>query len=85
MPLSPEYLAYMDSPAWAKKSQKCRERAGWRCQKCGCKPAKHLLHSHHKSYKRLFREIVWLDLIALCACPQHRCHQKEHEKKRRRR
>jgi hypothetical protein len=81
--LSPEYRAYIDSPKWAEKSLKCRQKAGWRCQKCGCRPPKYWLHAHHRTYARLFHE--WArDLVALCSCPQHRCHQKAHEAKRRR-
>ena len=65
------YHDYLKSPEWkAKREQKLFE-AGGKCQLCneGGK-----LHVHHRTYERVFNELM-SDLIVLCQS----CHEKFHD------
>jgi len=60
---SPEYIDYMQSPAWDKKRRKRLGIDGYTCQMCQCKDKS--LDVHHKTYKRFRRERM-SDLESLC-------------------
>jgi hypothetical protein len=65
---------YHGSREWQILRQRCRERAGDRCEYCRREPGTQL---HHLTYLRLFRE--WLeDLLWICEeCHEYlsaRCH-----------
>lgn len=71
--MTPEYLAYLDSPTWAKKRQEALERAGHKCQLCASIGQ---LQVHHNTYKRLGNELP-TDLCVLC----RNCHIRHHPDK----
>ena len=58
------FYAYSSSE-WQERSQTCREKANWTCQKCGInlKSDSHFLHAHHKWGTKFDAPE---DLIALC-------------------
>lgn len=62
---SPEYIAYLASPAWKAERQRALRRASYRCERCGARATE----VNHKTYARLGRELP-KDLEALCS----RCH-----------
>jgi 5-methylcytosine-specific restriction endonuclease McrA len=65
--LSPEYRAYLTSPAWAELRRLVLIRDGQRCIACGGTSD---LEVHHLTYARMTREPL-SDLITLC----HPCHE----------
>ena len=62
MRFSPQYLSYINSPAWQTRRQRALERAGHRCQVCGRTSR---LQVHHVTYRNLGHEAD-IDLTALC-------------------
>jgi 5-methylcytosine-specific restriction endonuclease McrA len=82
--LSPEYRAYIASPAWQAVRQRKFAQVGRRCQKC--RRWWHQLRRgewlevHHLTYDRLFHELL-RDLQVLC----NTCHAKETRRTRRNR
>ncbi len=70
-----EYQKYLKSPKWKAKRKTVLEERNYTCERCGDKPTLHLLHVHHKTYERIFNELL-TDLELLCKP----CHKKEHEK-----
>lgn len=62
--LSEEYVAYLDSPAWATTRATMLELAGHRCQGPGC-GVRTGLQVHHRHYRSLGNE-AWGDLVVLC-------------------
>lgn len=72
---SPDYYAYLASPAWGAVRARIFASRLRQCEKChafGC-----VLDVHHKSYERFGRELD-SDLEILC----RECHEKEHAKRR---
>lgn len=68
------YRAYLRSPAWRKLRDRVRARSGGVCERCGRRP---MVHVHHITYKRIFKE--WLaDLLAVC----RPCHRELHGRRR---
>lgn len=64
---TPEYTAYLQSPAWQRVRARVLDRAKGRCETCG-KPATQV---HHLTYERLGHEYM-SDLLAVC----EPCHLK---------
>ncbi len=67
---SPEYAAYMASPAWRRRRARVLRRAGRQCQACGTRPA---VDVHHLTYAHLGAERPW-ELLAVCPA----CHRRLH-------
>lgn len=75
------YYEYIKSPAWRKKADAAKERAGQRCQVCNRGSNEVQLDAHHRTYERLGHERNE-DITVLC----HDCHGLyEKNKKQRRR
>lgn len=68
---SPQYVAYIHSRPWFRLRKRVFEQRGRQCERCGT--AKGIIQVHHKTYKRLGRELLE-DLEVLCK----RCHEKHH-------
>jgi ParB/RepB/Spo0J family partition protein len=68
----PGYSDYLRTDAWRKKREQALERAGHRCQLCGCP---HHLDVHHNTYERVGAELP-VDLVVLCRL----CHRVHHER-----
>src|SRR5690348_10339155 len=60
------YRLYLQTPEWAERARRARERAGHRCWLCNTDES---LEVHHRTYERRGAERE-NDLIALCAT----CH-----------
>ena len=69
-----DYHEYIKSPEWKEVSRQAKERAGYRCQLCNRSGDDKSLHTHHRTYDRLFFELE-SDLIVLCES----CHKKLHD------
>lgn len=54
--LTPEYVAYLRSPAWQEIRQYRLIDADFRCQNCGARDAEASLQVHHRHYDTLFCE-----------------------------
>ena len=67
-----EYAQYLKSDHWLKISQERKDMDDHHCQLCGSTDN---LQVHHISYKRLWCEIVDLDLVTLCKT----CHFMLHD------
>lgn len=67
---NPDYLGYIRSPAWRKKSDERLALDNGVCQVCG----RHATEVHHLTYMN-FRNEGMEDLVSLC----HECHQKAEE------
>jgi hypothetical protein len=65
--ISPEYLIYIQSPAWLLLRLKVLKRDKYICQACFVKTAS---EAHHVTYIRLFHELLD-DLVSVCP----RCHK----------
>ena len=59
---SPEWWAwyreYLQSPQWHRRADRCKQRAGYKCQRCGIKAgairpdgSRAWMEAHHLSYK----------------------------------
>lgn len=70
----PTYKDYIKSNEWKEVSRQAKERAGYRCQLCNRSGDDKSLHTHHRTYDRLFFELE-SDLIVLCES----CHKKFHD------
>jgi hypothetical protein len=66
------YSQQLTKPQWQKKRLECFERAGWKCQKCGC--ATRSLHLHHPKYIKGRKPWEYDDLVVLCS----KCHKGHH-------
>jgi hypothetical protein len=65
------YRDYIKSPAWKKKANAAKKRAGYRCQVCNRgKNEGARLDAHHRTYSRLGHEKPE-DITVLC----HECHE----------
>lgn len=67
------YDDYIKSEPWKQKSEKAKERAGYRCQCCYSDKN---IQTHHRTYERLGNELD-TDLTVLC----DECHSKIHGKR----
>lgn len=67
-----KYREYLNSPHWQRMREVALNRAGHKCQICGCT---HNLKVHHNTYDRRGHEAL-TDLVVLCG----RCHSKFHNK-----
>ena len=76
-----QYKAYLKSPEWKAKKEKfynsrlykkLRENGGWKCY-C-CEENNKSLDMHHRTYKRLGRENISIDLVPVC----RECHNTIH-------
>lgn len=73
--LDEKYKAYLLSDAWRTLARERLEIDGYTCQCCGCRgTAENPLQVHHLSYKHLFNEDVYADLVSLCKL----CHKGIH-------
>ena len=73
---SPEYVAYLASPAWSAFRQRYRTSGRrWRCAACGSESR---LDLHHRTYARLGREHL-ADVVPVC----RECHENIHVAARR--
>jgi hypothetical protein len=63
----PNYYAYIKSPAWKRKADAAKKRAGYRCQVCN---GENRLEAHHRTYDNLGHEKPE-DITVLC----HKCHE----------
>jgi hypothetical protein len=68
-----DYDVYIASVEWKAKSDAAKERAGGKCQLCGCRKK---LETHHNTYERLGNELPE-DLVVLCGT----CHDVFHAKR----
>ena len=68
------YRLHLMSPAWRATARAALERAGYKCQICGCDRWFARLEVHHNSYEHLGREPPE-DLVVLCA----HCHDLFHK------
>jgi len=66
-----DYQIYLNSPEWKEKSKLIKERDNYTCQKCYSTNKE--LNVHHKTYERIFHELLE-DLTTLC----RDCHKNEH-------
>jgi hypothetical protein len=64
------YNEYLQTEHWKNKSYKCKQLAGFKCQKCNSNKN---LQVHHLTYERRGEEQT-TDLMCLCDI----CHKKEH-------
>jgi len=64
------YSQYIRSTTWKKKAKLNKEKNNFKCERCGSQKS---LRTHHKTYKRVFKEKE-NDLECLCNI----CHYKEH-------
>jgi 5-methylcytosine-specific restriction endonuclease McrA len=74
---SPEYTAYMQSPAWQARRRAALNAAGWCCEQCGMPRELVRLQVHHRTYERLGAELP-SDLQVLC----RPCHERADERRR---
>ena len=65
------YKSYLGSASWKRKREEAIKRAGYCCEKCKAPSVDTRLEVHHKTYKRLGKEVPE-DLIVLCKA----CHDK---------
>lgn len=75
-----EYDEYIQSPAWKRRADAAKERAGYRCQVCNRHKSTVILDAHHRTYERLGRERDE-DITVLC----RECHEMYETDKRMRR
>ena len=68
---NPEYLEYLDSPAWAAIRQLVMVRALGRCEIDGCR--RRADEVHHLHYRRIFHEELEY-LLAICAIHHRQLH-----------
>lgn len=71
-PTKDEYRAYLLSDKWQSKARKVRERADFKCEKCGQNT--NGLDVHHQTYDHVFHER--LDEL-MCLCRE--CHELTHK------
>jgi hypothetical protein len=64
------YSEYLQSDWWRTRRKKALRRAGWKCERCGCRGR---LEVHHLNYARLWGERD-KDLQVLC----RPCHELKH-------
>lgn len=70
-----QYTAYLESDEWKKKRLQRLAIDNYTCQFCGSHgDANNPLETHHFTYKNLFHENVYRDVVTACRC----CHEKIH-------
>lgn len=79
-PYRQNYYEYIKSPAWKRKADAAKERAGNRCQVCNRSKDEVQLDAHHRTYERLGHERPE-DITVLC----HDCHGLYEKNKKQRR
>jgi hypothetical protein len=72
-----DYNKYIKSQEWRTKAEEAKARAGNRCQVCNRSRAEVQLDAHHRTYKRLGKELPE-DITVLC----RECHQLYEDKKK---
>ena len=65
------YRQYLKSDTWRQKAKQTVKQAGYKCALCSGVIG---LQVHHRTYKRLGRELPE-DLIVLCRA----CHERHHQ------
>ena len=65
-----DYYEYIISPEWKLKADEAKKKAGNRCQLCNRPKGEVTLVAHHRTYKRLGRELPE-DITVLCK----ECHE----------
>lgn len=69
------YEKYLESDAWKKIRETRLSIDDYTCQCCGRKQSNDLqLQTHHLTYRNLFRENPWTDVVSLC----DNCHRGVH-------
>lgn len=66
-----EYLKFLDTGFWLMLLDRCLERDGHKCTRCG---SKERLQAHHVQYPADWYDTVLEHLVTLC----RECHEKEH-------
>lgn len=66
-----EYLKFLDTGFWLMLRDRCLERDGHKCTRCG---SKECLQAHHVQYPADWYDTVLEHLVTLC----RECHEKEH-------
>lgn len=70
-----DYSEYLKSEEWRQKARQRMEIDGYRCQMCGSSGTmNNRLQCHHLTYRHLYNEDVWKDLLTLCT----NCHKAVH-------
>jgi len=67
-----QYSEYLKSPQWKEISERCKSRAGYKCECCGSSDN---LNTHHYNYLMAYKE-RHCDLFCLC----NACHYSYHKK-----
>lgn len=69
------YTEYLLSEDWKAKARQRAMIDGYKCCMCGsCGTSSNPLECHHISYRNIFREDTWKDLLTLC----RNCHRSVH-------
>ena len=69
-----KYIDYLTSNEWKLKAQERQRIDGYKCQLCGSPKEDSILQVHHFTYKNLYREDIYKDLVTVCKP----CHKKLH-------
>lgn len=77
MTRTPEYEAYLDSDEWRAFRARVIKHYDNKCAKCGADGKNEILHVHHLTYEKLFKERL-SDVELLCVP----CHKKADEKRK---
>ena len=71
-----DYIEYLKTEQWQALAQKRMEIDGYRCCMCGCRGTMgNRLEIHHLTYRTLYHERPYEDLLTLC----HACHKATHK------
>lgn len=75
------YMQYLKSAEWREKARERLKIDDFRCCMCGCCGTKNNpLEIHHVTYKHIYHEEIYHDLLTLCHC----CHTAVHRMMNRR-
>ena len=70
-----KYIDYLTSNEWKLKAQERQRIDGYKCQLCGSPKGDSILQVHHITYRTLYHEDIYKDLITLCIP----CHKNIHK------
>lgn len=69
------YQQYLTSDEWKIKARQRAEIDNYRCCMCGSSGTmNNMLHCHHITYRNIYHEDVYKDILTLCEC----CHKSVH-------
>ena len=70
-----KYKQYLKSEKWKAIARRRMEIDNFECQGCGCRgTSTNMLEIHHLSYKHIYNEDIYTDLVSVC----HNCHKTIH-------